>query len=129
MGILKKLFGGEPKPGKPQPTDATTFGEDVLSAERPVVVDFWAKWCAPCQVTGGLLNEVGPEYAGRVDFYKLEIDQSPEIAAQYGVKSIPTLIFFHNGNIVNRVVGVVPLNPLKQALDKLAGMGGAGPSA
>lgn len=123
MGVLKKLFGGEPKPGKPQPTAAETFNEDVLAAERPVVVDFWAKWCAPCQVTGGLLDEVGPQYVGRIDFYKLDIDQNPEIAAQFGVKSIPTVIFFHNGNVVNRMVGVHPLNALIEALDRLAKMG------
>lgn len=125
MGVLGRLFGGEAKPGRPRPTTQATFNEDVLAAARPVVVDFWAKWCAPCQVTGGLLDEVGPEYVGKIDFYKLEIDQNPEIAARYGVRSIPTLVFFHNGNIVNRVVGVVPLNPLKEALDRLAGMGGA----
>jgi len=122
MGMLKKLFGSEPKPGKPQPTMASTFNEDVLTAERPVVVDFWAKWCAPCQVTGGLLDEVGPEYLDRIDFYKLDIDESPKIAEQLGVKSIPTLIFFYKAKIVNRIVGVQPLNPLKEALDKLAAM-------
>jgi len=122
MGMLKKLFGGEPKPGKPKPTMAATFNEDVIEAARPVVVDFWAKWCAPCQVTGGLLDEVGPEYLDRIEFYKLDIDQSPEIAAQFGVKSIPTLVFFYKGDVVNRIVGVQPLNPLKAALDKLAGM-------
>jgi thioredoxin 1 len=124
MGILSRLFGGEPKPGRPRPTGQATFGKDVLSATRPVVVDFWAKWCAPCQVTGGLLDEVSPEYAGRIDFYKLDIDQSPEIAAQYNVQSIPTLVFFHQGAVVNRMVGVVPLNALKEAFDRLASLGG-----
>ena len=122
MGVLGKLFGGKPKPGRPQPTVLATFEEDVLSATRPVVVDFWAKWCAPCQVTSGLLDEIGPEYVGKIDFYKLDIDQSPEIAAQYKVRSIPTLIFFHRGDVVNRVVGVMPLNPLKKALDRLAAL-------
>ena len=124
MGVLGRLFGGEPTPGRPRPTVQATFDEDVLSATRPVVVDFWAKWCAPCQVTGGLLDEVGPEYSGRIDFYKLDIDQSPEIATQYGVRSIPTLVFFHNGSVVNRVVGVKPLNALTEAFDRLASLGG-----
>jgi thioredoxin 1 len=122
MGILGRLFGQSPKPGKPRHTSPATFAEDVLEAERPVVVDFWATWCQPCQVMSGLLEELGPQYAGRVDFFKLNLDQSAGIAGEYGVRSIPTLALFHQGSLVGRIVGVTPLNDLKAQFDHLAAL-------
>jgi thioredoxin-like negative regulator of GroEL len=74
----------------------------------------------PCQVMGGLLREVGPEYAGRVNIYKLNVSENMETAARFGIRSIPTLAFIKNGRIVDQVVGLIPLDTLKQKLDKLA---------
>ncbi|HUU45022.1 MAG TPA: thioredoxin [Acidobacteriota bacterium] len=122
MGFLSKLFGRSPKPGKPRHTSPATFAEDVLDAELPVVVDFWATWCQPCQVMSGLLEELAPQYAGRVDFFKLNLDHSAGIAGEYGVRSIPTLAFFHQGALVGRVVGVTPLNDLRAQFDRLAAL-------
>lgn len=119
MNFLKRLFERKPKPGKPQPTSDRTFDQDVLGAELPVVVDFWASWCPPCQVMGGLLNEIAPEYSGRLKIFKLNIEENPRIAAKYGVSSIPTILFFKNGQITDRIVGLLPLNPLKKKLDEL----------
>jgi thioredoxin 1 len=73
---------------------------------------------------GGLLDELGPAYTGRINFFKLDIDQASEIAAEYGVRSIPTLVFFHDGDAVHRVVGLLPLHPLREKLDHLASLGG-----
>lgn len=73
---------------------------------------------------GGLLDEVGPTYVGRIDFFKLDIDQSPGIAAEYGVQSIPALVFFHDGSAVHRIVGLIPLYPLREKLDHLASLAG-----
>ncbi len=119
MSFLKKLFSREPKPGKPENTSDETFDQEVLRAELPVVVDFWAAWCSPCQVMGGLLSDIGPEYHGRVRIFKLNVEHNPKTAAKYQVASIPTMILFKNGKVVNRIVGLLPLNPLREKLDRL----------
>jgi thioredoxin 1 len=121
MGILGKIFGGSPKPGKPRPVTDADFEAEVLKSDVPAVVDFWASWCAPCQVMGGLLDEVGPEYEGRVNIFKLNVEQNRETAARFGVRSIPTVILFRGGRPVDTIVGLLPLRPLRQKLDKLAG--------
>ena len=120
MGLLDRLFHQQPKPGRARPTTQATFEEDVLSSPLPVVVDFWATWCSPCKVMGGLLDEVAPRYVGKIEFFKLNIDQNPEIAAEYGVRSIPTLIFFHQSSPVDRITGLLPLIPLTERLNRLA---------
>jgi len=121
MGILGKIFGKTPKPGKPAPVTDETFERDVINSEMPVLVDFWAPWCAPCRVMGGLLDEVGPEYVDKVKLMKLNVDQNPQTAAQFGVRSIPTMIAFKKGKAVERITGLLPLNPLRQKLNRLAG--------
>lgn len=123
MSFFKKLFSKEPKPGKPQPTSDELFDQDVLQAELPVVVDFWASWCSPCQVMGGLLNEIGPDYNGKISIFKLNVEENPRTAARYQVSSIPTIIFFKNGRVVNRIVGLHPLNPLREKLNGLIDLG------
>jgi thioredoxin 1 len=121
MGFLKDLFFKPPKPGKPLPVTDSTFAEEVLKSEIPVVVDFWSARCSPCQVMGGLLDEIGPDYAGRVRILKLNVDQNPETAMQYQIRSVPTVMLFRSGKPVDRIVGLLPLMPLKRKLDWLAG--------
>jgi thioredoxin 1 len=120
MSIFKNLLSGTPKPGKPLETTDETFEQDVLKSELPVLVDFWSPTCMPCQVMGGLLRELGPEYAGRVNIYKLNVAQNMETAMQFRVRSIPTLVTIKNGRIVDQVVGLIPIDKLRRLLDKLA---------
>lgn len=120
MGIFKSLFGGEAKPGKPKDTSDETFEQDVLKSDLPVLLDFWSPTCMPCQVMGGLLRELGPEYAGRVNIFKLNVAENSETANRFRIRGVPTLIFIKKGRIVDHVVGLLPMNVLKQKLDILA---------
>ena len=117
---LRHLFDKKNTPGKPQPVDDTNFADDVLGSGTPVLVDFWAPWCAPCRLVGGLLEELGPDYHGRLRIVKLNVDESPQTAARFGISSIPTMILFKDGKAVDHVVGAMPMRPLRQWLDRHA---------
>ena len=101
-----------------------TFETEVISADQPVLVDFWAEWCAPCKMIAPIVEDLSNEYDGRFKFVKLNVDDSPETAAKYGVRGIPTLLIFHGGQPVDQLVGAVPKNVLKGrvegALEKVA---------
>ena len=92
-------------------TDAS-FETDVLGAAKPVVVDFWAEWCGPCKMIGPSLEEIANERAGKVKITKLNIDENPELAAQFGVRSIPTLMIFKDGEVADIKVGALPKTAL-----------------
>lgn len=122
MGFLKDLFHRPPKPGKPIPVTDDSFREEVLESEIPAVIDFWSPRCPSCQVMGGLLDEIGPDYDGRVRIFKLNVEQNPKITQMYQVRSIPTVILFRNGKPVDIIIGLLPLNPLRQKLDNLVSL-------
>jgi len=95
----------------------SSFESDVLKAGRPVVVDFWAVWCGPCRMVAPIVEELSTEYDGKVDFYKLNVDENPETSMKYGIRSIPTLLVFKDGQPVDQVVGAVPKKELQKHVD------------
>ena len=92
--------------------DKSNFQSDVLGAAEPVVVDFWAEWCGPCKMIAPALDEIAGEMAGKIKIAKVNIDENPELAAQYGVRSIPTLMIFKGGEEADMKVGAAPKTAL-----------------
>lgn len=92
--------------------DASNFQDEVLNSAEPVVVDFWAEWCGPCKMIAPSLEEISNEMAGKVKVVKLNIDENPDLAAQYGVRSIPTLALFKSGEVADIKVGAAPKTAL-----------------
>jgi len=90
---------------------------EVLKADSPVLVDFWATWCPPCRMIAPLIDELGRDYAGRVKVGKLDVDRYPDVAGRYGIVSIPTLLVFRNGEVVDQSVGARPREALRALLD------------
>ncbi len=88
--------------------DKSNFQNDVLASAEPVVVDFWAEWCGPCKMIAPALEELSNEFAGKVKVAKVNIDENPDIAAQFGIRSIPTLYMFKGGQVVDQMVGAAP---------------------
>jgi len=95
------------------------FEEVVINSEVPVLVDFWAEWCGPCRMVGPLVKEIGQEFEGRAKVAKLDVDSNPEVSAKFGIRNIPTILFFKNGKIVDKQVGAVPKNVISGKLEAI----------
>jgi thioredoxin 1 len=94
-------------------TDAS-FSQDVLQSSEPVVVDFWAEWCGPCRMIGPALEEISNEMAGKVKVVKLNVDENPQVASQFGIRSIPALMMFKDGKVVSQKIGAAPKGDLSK---------------
>ena len=97
----------------------SNFDKEVLENDVPVLVDFWAPWCAPCRIVGPIVEELAHEYQGRLKVVKLNVDENPGIAMRYGIRSIPTLAVFNNGEAVTGVIGAAPKEQLKEMVEKV----------
>lgn len=91
--------------------------EEIIKSEQPILVDFWAEWCGPCKMIGPVVEEIAGDYEGKAVVGKVDVDSNPNVAAKFGIRSIPTLLFFKNGEIVDKQVGAVPKTILAQKLD------------
>jgi thioredoxin 1 len=101
-------------------TDAS-FKQDVLESTLPVLVDFWAEWCGPCKMVGPVLDELAKEYNGKLKIAKVNVDENQQVSVDFHIRSIPTLLFFKNGQMVKQLVGAHPKNKLVNEIQEVIG--------
>ena len=101
----------------PEVTDAT-FEGDVIKNELPTLVDFWAPWCGPCRMVAPIVGELSDEFAGKVNFVKMNTDENPQVPTKFGIRSIPSLLIFKNGELKDTVVGYRPKNDIKKRIEE-----------
>lgn len=95
----------------------SNFADEVEKSDSPVLVDFWAEWCGPCRMVGPVVDEIAGEYAGKAKVGKVNVDHNPEVSVKYGIRSIPALLIFKDGEVVDSIIGAVPKTHIKKQLD------------
>jgi thioredoxin 1 len=101
---------------KPVEITDSNFEDEVLKSDKPVLIDFWAIWCGPCKMVAPIVEEIAREYNGKIKVGKMDVDNNPDVALRYGIRSIPTLMIFKGGNVVEQIIGAVPK---KNLVDKV----------
>ena len=97
----------------------SSFDAEVLQSEKPVLVDFWAPWCGPCRAIAPMVEELASAFGDKVKFAKCNVDENPATPSKFGIKSIPTLIFFNQGKVLDKIVGIVPKSQLEEMITKV----------
>ena len=97
----------------------SNFDELVLQSDKPVIVDFWAEWCGPCRMVGPIVQEIGEDFSETAVVGKLDVDSNPDVTMKFGIRNIPTILFFKNGEVADKQVGAVPKSVLVQKLESL----------
>ncbi len=97
----------------------SNFDSEVIRSDKPVLVDFWAPWCGPCRALAPIIEEVSHEYSDKIKIGKVNVDENPEISMRFGIRSIPTLILFKNGQAVEQIIGAVPKSEIERAIQKV----------
>ncbi|MCD4787802.1 MAG: thioredoxin [Desulfobacterales bacterium PC51MH44] len=99
--------------------DDITFDAEVLKSDKPVLIDFWAPWCGPCRAISPLVEQLAGEFGDKIKFVKCNVDDNPISPGKYGIRSIPTLMFFKDGNVVDQVIGIVAKSKLEEVINKI----------
>lgn len=97
----------------------SSFASDIIESGKPAMVDFWAVWCGPCRMVGPIVEEIAGEFQGKAIVGKVDVDTNQEVAAKYGIRNIPTILFFKDGEVVDKVVGVAPKEQLVEKLNAI----------
>ncbi|MBN2062529.1 MAG: thioredoxin [Deltaproteobacteria bacterium] len=96
-----------------------TFESEIINSDIPAIVDFWAEWCGPCKMVGPVVEELAEEYKGKIKVAQMDVDQNRETPAKFGIRNIPTLIFFKGGEVINTIIGAQPKSSIEEELKKL----------
>jgi thioredoxin 1 len=104
---------------KPVEVTDATFDEEILKSDTLAIVDFWAVWCGPCKMIAPIMEEFASEYEGKIKIAKVDVDHNPNIAVKYGIRSIPTVMFFKDGKVVDQVIGATPKSHFQEKIDDL----------
>lgn len=99
--------------------DDSVFDAEVLKSDKPVLIDFWAPWCGPCRAISPLVEELASKFGDKIKFVKCNVDENPITPGKYGIRSIPTLMFFKDGNVVDQVIGMVARSKLEEVINKI----------